>query len=184
MKNNFPGKPGLNSPNRAKPQLSICIAMPHNNQPWNCTGTQTWTFSFCSWASGSAGQFCWSEISLAGYIHMSVISYELPRQLDWSLGSLMCPGPWLGQSNWHHFAPCSSSRRTESSMFSWQRQRSKNREYHKASWGLVLEPPPCHFCHFLLPNKVTRSAKIQRVGKQILPLNERNYKDILQGVWI
>lgn len=66
----------------------------------------------CSRASGWAGQFCWSQRSLARHIHVSVVSCELTRQLcRSSLGSLMCPGPWLGQLGWLHFIPCSSSSR-------------------------------------------------------------------------
>lgn len=38
-----------------------------------------------------------------------MVSCELSRQFCWSLGSLLCPGSWLGQLGWLHFAPCSSS---------------------------------------------------------------------------
>lgn len=119
---------------------------------------------------------------LGAFTYLSSVMSYLGSWTD--LWALSCPGPRLGQLSWHHFAPCSSSRRTESNMFSWQRQRSKKRECHQASWGLALEPPPCHFCHFLLANKVMRPARVQRVGKQISPPNERNYKDILQGLWL
>lgn len=83
-------------------------------------------YLFYSWASGSAGQCCWSEISLPEYIHVSVVSCVLTRQLCWSsLGYLTCPGPWPGQLGWLHLAPCSPSSRLAQAWSHDGRQRNQ-----------------------------------------------------------